>query len=97
MDSVTVAAQQDALRPVRQFIGAISGAVSGYDQANAYSDYASYNLGRPGYQAVGPYGVSVEGTAYGLPISPTPGGGVYISPMAVLFGLGVAVALFWKK
>jgi hypothetical protein len=97
MDSVTVAAQQDALRPLRQFVGAISGAVSGYDQANAYSDFGAYSYGLPGYQSVGPYGVSIEGTSYGLPISPTAGGGVYISPMAVLFCLGVAAALLWKK
>lgn len=95
-DSVTIAAQQDALRPVRQFIGALSGAVSGYDQANAYDDWASYN--QPyGYQSIGPYGVSQEGTPYALPISTTRGGGVVISPNLILIGLGVAIAYFWPK
>jgi hypothetical protein len=96
MDVQTIEAQQDALRPVRQFIGLIGGAVAGYDNATAASDYGVYNV-PGGYQVIGPYGVSVEGTPYGLPISPTRGGGLFISPTAVLIGIGVALAMFWKQ
>lgn len=95
-DVVTIQAQQDALRPIRQFVGLLGGAVAGYENATAASDYGVYNV-PGGYQVIGATGVSVEGTPYGLPISPTPGGGLYISPTLLLFGLGVAAAMFWPK
>lgn len=95
-DVVTVSAQQDALRPLRQFVGALTGAVSGYDQATVYSDWASYNT-PGGYQSVGQYSVSAEGKPYALPITATRSGAVVISPTLILFGLGVAAAMLWKK
>lgn len=95
-DVVTVSAQQDALRPLRQFVGALTGAVSGYDQATVYSDWYSYNM-PTGYQAVGPYSVSAEGQPYALPITATRNGSLVISPTLMLFAAGVAVALLWKK
>jgi len=92
-DYVTVEAQQDALRPLRMFVGALTGAAMGADQSYAYSDAWSYN--RPyQYPIVSPgYGVGVEG----LPISATAGGGLYVSPMLVMVGIGAAIALFWKR
>ena len=95
-DVVTISAQQDALRPLRQFVGLVGGAVAGYDQATAAMDYGAYNT-PGGYQVIGTAGVSMEGTPYGLPITPTPGGGLYISPTMLIFGLGVAAAIFWPK
>lgn len=95
-DVVTVAAQQDALRPLRQFVGVLTGAVSGYDQATVYSDYLPYNT-PTGYQAIGPYSVSAEGRPSSLPITTTRSGGLVISPTLLLFGAGVAVAMLWKK
>ena len=91
MDQTSVAAQQDALRPLRMFVGALSGAMIGYDQSNAMQDGYSWNV--PGqYQAVGPYGYAVEGK----PIATTAGGGLYISPMLVFLGIGAAVVLLAK-
>lgn len=94
-DIATINAQQDALRPLRQFVGTVSGALTGYENATAYSDWYSYN--QPGgYQAIGPYTVSPYGTAGNVPISQTRDGSVVISPGAILFGLGLALALLWK-
>lgn len=92
MDEVSLQAQQDALRPLRMFVGALTGALSGAEQSYAGSDGYSWNL--PGqYQSVGPFGYSVEGT----PIAATRGGGLYISPMVVLLGIGAAAALLLKN
>lgn len=95
-DVVAISAQQDALRPLRQFVGALTGAVSGYDQATVYSDWAAYNT-PTGYQAVGPYSVSAEGRPYTLPITATRSGAVIISPTLILFLAGIAAAMLWKK
>jgi hypothetical protein len=85
-------AQQDALRPLRMFVGALTGAAQAGDQSYAGSDGYAWNL--PGqYQVVGPYGVSVEGA----PISTTRNGGVYISPMVVMLAIGAAAVLLFKK
>jgi hypothetical protein len=95
MDSVTYAQQQDALRPVRMFVGALQGALIGSnDQSVVGVDAYSYNNPYQ-YQSVGPWGASVEGS--GVPITATPGGGVYISPMVVLIGIGAAAAFLLKK
>ena len=92
MDDVSIQAQQDALRPVRMFVGALTGAMAGADQSYAGSDWYSWNV--PGqYQNVGPWGYSVEGQ----PIATTRGGGLVISPALVMLGLGAAAVLLWKK
>lgn len=92
MDETLVAQQQDALRPVRQFVSMLSNAFSAYDQTYYGADAGAYNVPR-GYQVIGPYGVSAEG----LPISTTQGGGIVISPMVVLIGIGFAAAMLWKR
>lgn len=91
MDQYSVTAQQDALRPLRMFVGALSGAMLGADQTMAGQDGMPWNA-PGGYQSVGPYSYSVEGR----PISATPQGGLYISPMLVMLGIGAAVVLLAK-
>lgn len=85
--------QQDSLRPLRMFVGALSGALAGADQSYAGQDGYSYSMPYQ-YQVINPgYGYSVEGA----PISATRSGGLYISPMLVLLGLGAAAVLMFKK
>ncbi len=96
MDEVYIAQHQDAMRPIRQFVGLVGGALAGYEGATAASDFGAWNT-PGGYQVIGPNGVAIEGTPYGLPISPTRNGGLYISPTVLLVGLGVAAALFLKR
>ena len=91
-DTVTVTAQQDALRPFRMFVGALTGALNGADQSYAGADGYSWNTPYR-YQSVGPYGVAVEGA----PIRTTPAGGLYISPMLVFLGIGAAAVMLWKR
>lgn len=92
MTDVELIQQQDRLRPLRQFVGAFSGALAGYDQAVAGQDGYSWNI--PGqFQTIGPYGTAIEGT----PIAIGRTGGVYISPMVVLIGIGAAAVLLLKK
>ncbi len=91
MDQYSVTAQQDALRPLRMFVGALTGALQGADQSSASAD--AWAFGPPGgYQAVGPYSYS----PVGQPIAATAGGGLYISPMLVMIGIGAAVVLLAK-
>ena len=91
-DDTSLQAQQDALRPLRMFVGALTGAVSAADQSYAGADSYSWNL--PGqFQNVGPYGYSVEGT----PIATTRTGGLVLSPALVMLGLGAAAVLLWKR
>lgn len=95
MDSVSYAQAQDELRPFRMFVGALNGAVMGsLDQSYAGYDGGAWNTPYR-YQTVGPYGVSVEGA--GMPIAATQGGGLYVSPMVVLLGLGAAAVLLLKR
>jgi hypothetical protein len=91
MDPISVQAQQDALRPLRMFVGALSGALIGAEQSNAAADGYAWNM-PGGYQTVGPYTYSAEGR----PIAATAGGGLYISPMLVFLGIGAAVVYFAK-
>ncbi|WP_422849580.1 hypothetical protein ACOYR4_11290 [Acidovorax sp. M14] len=84
--------QQDRLRPLRMFVGVFSGALAGYDQALATEDATSWNLAGQ-YQTIGPGGVAIEGR----PIAIGRTGGVYISPMLVLMGLGAAAVLLLRK
>ena len=91
MDQTSLEAQQDALRPLRMFVGAIMGAVTA-DQTYAGQDGYSYNPARQ-YQVVSPYGVAVEGA----PIAATRSGGLYISPMVVMLGIGAAAVLLMKN
>lgn len=91
MDQTDIAAQQDAMRPLRMFIGALSGAMIGADQSMAGQDGTSWNV--PGqYQVLGPYSVSPEGR----PIATTPGGGLYVSPMLVMLAIGAAAYALMK-
>lgn len=88
----TLEAQQDALRPLRMFVGALTGAAMAGEQSYAGMDGYAWNV--PGqYQSVGPYRVAVEG----MPISTTAGGGLYVSPMVVMLGLGAVAMLLIKK
>lgn len=84
---------QDALRPLRAFVGALAGGAAGYfDQTYANQDY--YAASYPGrYQSVGPYGVGIEG----MPIAATPGGGLVLSPPLVMIGLGALAVMLWKR
>ena len=93
-DSYSVTAQQDALRPLRMFVGALTGAMLGADQSNATADAYAYGIpsAYAGFQVVGPYSYSQEGR----PIATTPGGGLVISPMLVMIGLGAAAVLLAK-
>lgn len=85
--------QQDSLRPLRMFVGALSGALAGADQSWAGQDAYAYSMPYQ-YQVVTPgYGYSVEGA----PISATRSGGLYISPMLVLIGVGAAAMLLIKR
>lgn len=86
--------QQDEMRPLRMFVGALTGALNGANQTYAGSDMYAVN-GTYRYQSVGPYGVAIEGAGY--PISTTAGGGLYISPMVVLIGFGAVAMLLLKK
>lgn len=95
-DEIVISSQQDALRPIRQFVGLIGGAVAGYENATYGMDSGVYNI-PGGYQVIGGQRVAVEGTPYGLPIRPTAAGGLYISPTVVLIGVGIAFAMLWKK
>lgn len=91
MDTVQLQAQQDALRPLRMFVGALTGALAGSEQSAAGQDGFSWNL--PGqYQSVGPFGYSIEGT----PIAATQGGGLYFSPVVVMLAIGAAAVLLLK-
>jgi len=93
MDTTTtdVIASQDALRPLRTFVGALTGALQGADQANAMADGYAWNT--PGrFQSVGPYGVAMEGT----PVATTTNGGLYVSPAMVMLLIGAAAVLLWK-
>lgn len=91
MDQTDLIARQDALRPLRMFVGGLSGAMAGYDQAVAGQDGWSWNpTGQ--YQSIGPYGVAVEGR----PIATMNGGGLFISPMVVMLGIGAAAVLLLK-
>lgn len=92
METTTIVQQQDSLRPWRMFVGGLAGALAGAEQSYAGQDAYSYNMPY-GYQVVGPYGVGVEGA----PISATRSGGLVISPMLVLIGIGAAAVLLWKK
>lgn len=84
--------QQDRLRPLRQFVGAFSGMLAGYDQATVGTDAWAWNL-PGGYQSVGPAGTAIEGQ----PVAITRTGGVYVSPMLVLIGIGAAAVLLLRK
>jgi hypothetical protein len=93
-DAYSVTAQQDALRPLRMFVGALTGALQGADQSNATADGMPWSVpsAYAGYQVVGPYSYSMEGR----PIATTPGGGLVVSPMLVMIAIGAAVVLLAK-
>lgn len=95
MDSTSYAQQQDELRPFRMFVGALGGALMGASD-QSYASMDAYSFNNPyRYQTVGPYGVAVEGAGY--PISATAGGGLYISPMLIMIGIGAAAMLLLKR
>lgn len=91
MDDADLIQAQDSLRPIRMFVGALTGALSAGDQTYSGVDGWVYN--QPGgYQAVGAYGYSVEGK----PISTTQSGAIVISPALVLIGIGAAIMFLAK-
>ena len=86
--------QQDTLRTVRTFVGALAGGLAAYGNDQSYAAYDAYSGNSPyRYQTISPYGVGVEG----LPISATRSGGLVISPMLVIFALGVGAVLLLKR
>lgn len=92
MDEASIVRAQDDMRPFRMFVGALTGALMGADQSAVGTDYTVANWPYQ-YQSVGPYGVAVEGS----PVAATRGGGLYISPMVVLIGIGAALMFIAKK
>lgn len=93
MDQYQLEAAQDNLRPFRQFVGMLGGAVAGWENATAATDGVVYTV--PGqYQTIGRGGVAVEGSA--VTVAPVRGGGVYVSPAAVLLAV-IGAVLFFKK
>jgi len=90
--TVDPVAVQDSLRPVRLFVGTLAGALQGADQSLAGLDGYAYNSPYR-YQTVTPYGVAVEGA----PVAATANGGLYVSPMLILIGIGAAAAFLLKK
>ncbi len=91
MDDTVYMAQQDAMRPLRMFPGALTGPASvGVDQSFATQDATAGN---------NPYayaGVGQAGAAVGAPISMPATAGVTLSPLTVVMVLAVAYML-WKK
>jgi hypothetical protein len=90
MDTTNLEQQQDAMRPLRQFVGMLSAVVN--DQSWANTDNSAYNV--PGqYQTVGQYGTAVEGT----PISIAKNGSVALSSNVVMLVIGAAAVYFFLK
>lgn len=80
-------ARQDELRPVRQFLSLVSGLTG--EQTYGGQDYLASNT--PGqFAAYGPYGQAVEGQPI---MQYSSGGGITLSPVVVLLGLGLAAYL----
>lgn len=92
MDDQVASQQQDVLRPIRMFVGALQGAL-GSDQSYASTDASVYNPPRQ-FVVVGPQGqTAVEGQ----PIITAGAGGFTLSPMGMVIALGVAYLVFRKK
>lgn len=85
-----IAQQQDALRPLRNFVNLLGGMVN--DQSYAGQDGTAFNMPYQ-YQTIGQYGNAVEGS----PIQTTPGGGIAVSNSVVMLALGAAVVYFLVK
>lgn len=84
--------EQDALRPVRQFIQLLSGIAS--DQSYAGEDGRLWNPANQ-FRVLGPQGTAVEGRA--VIVGTTAGGGLVLSPGLVLIGAGLAAWLLLKR
>jgi hypothetical protein len=89
-DMVTAEQQQDALRPLRQFVNLLTMVTN--DQSWANVDNGGYNQPNQ-YQTVGQYGAAVEGT----PISIGQNGSVAVSSNVVMLVIGAAVVYFFLK
>lgn len=82
-------AQQDALRPLRNFVTLLSGVVT--DQSWAKQDGYAYNPAYQ-YQTVGSTGNAIEGsTAYQT--KAVQGAQVTITPMMLIFVVGAVLVL----
>ena len=82
--------QQDALRPLRQFVTLLSNVMN--DQTWAGQDAYAVNAPAP-YQVMGPNGYSIEGR----PIATTTNdGAVVISPVIVWALVGAAAVYFLR-
>lgn len=92
MDQVDLAAQQDALRPVRQFVNLLSGVLN--DQTWSTQDARVYSP-PGGYQSVGAYGASMEGTPVRIAGTQSAAGLVIPQPL-LLIAAGAALVYFLK-
>ncbi|HEX7890298.1 MAG TPA: hypothetical protein VF522_13135 [Ramlibacter sp.] len=81
---------QDALRPLRAFVGAVNGWLGGTgDQSYAGTDGQAVNPPRQ-FMTLGPQGISLEGTQ--TQVAAPASAGFNIPPIALVFGAGLAVA-----
>jgi len=83
-DTSTVEQQQDALRPLRQFVGLLTTVAN--DQSWAYQDSYAYNQPYQ-YQVIGATGSAIEGQ----PIATTASGGLVLSNGLIMLALGAAL------
>lgn len=82
--------QQDDLRVVRAFVGALNGYLG--DQSYARQDGYSANV--PGqFMTIGPQGVAVEGTPV---IAQAPSGGIALSPVVMWLAFGALLYAVFK-
>ncbi len=90
VDTVTAEQQQDALRPLRQFVNLLTMVSS--DQSWANTDGAAYTMPNQ-YQVVGQHGAAIEGT----PISIAQDGTLKFSSSMVMLAIGAAAVYFLVK
>lgn len=83
-------AQQDALRPLRNFVNLLSGLAG--EQSYAHADGTPWNSPYQ-YQTIGPTGYAIEGA----PIANQPQGSGFAGNTMVLFALGAAVVYLLVK
>lgn len=82
--------QQDGLRVVRAFVGALNGYMG--DQSYAGQDGYTVNTPRQ-FMVIGPQGVAVEGTPV---IAQAPSGGVALSPVVMWLAFGALLYAVFK-
>lgn len=85
-----VVAQQDQLRPLRQFISLASGLAG--DQSYSGTDFSAVNPSGQ-FESYGPHGIAVEGQPV---LTYAPNAGLTIAPMLIMLGIGVAAFLLLR-